>query len=211
MVISSKMCGIVSFLSAMMLACASTSNAPEFMKSKIVERMGVLGETPRWATGEVAMYEEKGNLVFVNVTSMGGDARTEACVRSAEERGRAEMLRFIKDNITASGQLSDESAAKDPAVESLIAFLSQGQLSGARIGARYWEKREETDTSGNRVLRIRCAAQVTISKTDLESQMRTALNGGRAGNPEIRERLLNAQKSFIDNLGKGASENSPKE
>ena len=198
-------------VSSTLISCTSSPHAPEFKKSRVIERIGDLEETPKWATGEISMYEEKGNLVYVNATSMSGDARTEACIRAAEERGRAEMLRFIKDNVTASGQLSEESASRDPAVESLIAFLSQGQISGARIGARYWEKREETDASGNRVLRIRCAAQVTILKSDLESQMRTALNGGRSGNPEIRERLLNAQKSFIDNLGKGTSENLAKE
>jgi hypothetical protein len=181
------------------IACTSVSG-PEFKKSAVVERMGDADETPKWASGENGMFEEKGQAVYVNIMTMSGDSRTEACVRAAEERGRVDMLRYIKDNITTSGQLNEDSVTKDPAMEGLTAFLAQGQLSGVRVGARYWEKREESDTSGNRVLRLRCAAQAAISKADLDNQMRAAINRGKGGNPEIREQLLGAQKSFIDSI-----------
>jgi hypothetical protein len=185
---------------ASILSCATTHRAPEFKKSRVIERIGDLEETPKWASGEVSMFEEKGNAVFVNTASMSGDARTEACVRAAAERGRAEMLRYVKDSVTTSGQLNEESSSKDPGVESLVAFLAQGNLSGVKVGAQYWEKREESDASGVSVLRIHCAAQITISKTSLEKQLREAINGERSGNPQIRERLLEAQKKFIDGL-----------
>jgi hypothetical protein len=41
-----------------------------------------------------------------------------------------------------------------------------------------------------------------IEKAVLEKQLRDAMSGGMQGNPEIRQKLLNAQKDFIDNFGK---------
>jgi hypothetical protein len=67
---------------------------------------------------------------------------------------------------------------------------------------RYWEKRVESNSSGTRELKLACAAKMGIEKGVLEKQLRDALSGGMQGNPEIRQKLLNAQKDFIDNFGK---------
>ena len=64
--------------------------------------------------------------------------------------------------------------------------------------AKYWEKVEESDSSGSRVLRIRCAAKVGIAKAQLAEQLRAAT--GTSGNAEMRAKLLEQQKQFIDGL-----------
>lgn len=189
-------------LEIILVGCASTG--PTYEGSRVVERMGAKRETPLWSTGEAALIEDKGEVVFVSTTSMSGDTRTEACMRVAEETGRAQMLRYIRDAITSGGQVSELSASGDPGVESLTAYLSEGKLSGARIAARYWEKREESDSTGTRVLRVHCAAKVGIPKAVLDKQLRQAINGGE-GNAAIRAKLLEAQKSFIDNISKSST------
>ena len=189
--------GIIGFI----CSCSSLPSKLEFKASKVIERIGGKDETPQWATGEQALIQEGNQVFFINSTTMSGNARTESCLRAAEETGRAQMLRYIKDAMTASGQVNELSASNDPGVESLTAFLSQGKISGASIAARYWEKKEESDVSGERVLRLRCAAKVAISKAILEKQLRDAIGGGE-GNKELREKLIGAQKQFIDGIAK---------
>jgi hypothetical protein len=141
---------------------------------------------------------------------MSGDARPDACNSAAGDIGRGEILRQIKDNISISGQLSESSASSDPATESLLAFLSQRSLSGVNVGARYWERREESDSAGIRVLRVFCATKVAISKSLLKRQIRDAIDGAPGGNPEIRAKLQKAQESFFDNLAGGSSDGTAK-
>ena len=86
------------------------------------------------------------------------------------------------------------------AIENLTAFLSMGRLSGAQVAERYWERKEESDAQGNRVLRLHCATKIAINKASLERQLRDATTV-RGGNPEIREKLLQAQKDFIEGVG----------
>lgn len=189
-------------LMCFVVSCASSPSRRGYDASRVIERIGGKTETPVWASGEKALVEENSQVQFVNTISMSGDARPEACVRAAEETGRAQMMRYIKDALTSAGQVSELSSTDDPAVESLTAFLAQGRISGASIAGRYWEKREESDASGERVLRLHCAAKVAVSKTVLEKQLRDSISGTQ-GNPEIRKKLLDAQKTFIDGLAQG--------
>jgi hypothetical protein len=185
-------------------SCVSSGPNREFEPARIVERMGDRSESPEWTHGDSSMSEEAGNVIFVNVVTMSGDSRPEACTKAASLDAKAEMLKHIKENITASGQLSEDAVQSDPAFESLTAFLSQGELNGAKIAERYWERREESSVDGLRVLRIKCAAKVSISKSTLAKMLREATTKVSSGNPEIREKLLEAQKNFIDSVGEPA-------
>lgn len=135
---------------------------------KVVDRIGSGKVTPDWASGEQPFFEESGQVTFVNTFSMSGDSRPEACNNAAADSGRAQILRQVKDHLTTSGQLSDVSSSSDPGVESLMAFLAQGKLLGVKVTGRYWERREESDASANRVLRLFCATKVSIAKSLLE-------------------------------------------
>lgn len=190
------------FILLTQLNCA-TSGSPGYSESKVIERIGGREATPEWTFGETPMSIENGDVVFVNIVSMSGNSRAESCLKSAELDGRSKFLRYIQENITTSGQLNEISATDDPAYESLTAFLSQGKLSGAKTTARYWEKREESDESGARVLRLKCAVKVALKKSELEKQMRAATGNG--GNKEIRDQLINAQKVFIESISEGSS------
>lgn len=199
--------GLLSLGAALTTGCRSTTpGAPDFEAAEVIERIGGADETPAWATGAVALEEKDGMVAFISMSSMAGDARVEACMRAAEEGARANMMRHIRDGITTSGQVSELSASSDPGVEALTAFLAQGHVSGVKVAERYWEKRVESASSGARVLKLNCAAKVAIDKTNLEKQLRDAISGP-SGNPEIREKLLNAQKTFIENLGKESAAN----
>lgn len=188
------------FLPVVLAISCTTPGKNQFESSRVIERIGGANETPAWATGSNPIDEEKGDVIFINTLSMSGDTRPEACTKASGDTARTEILRYIKDNLTASGQVAEASGSGDPAVESLIAFLSQGKLSGVKVVSRYWEKREESDSTGVRVLRVHCAAKVAIPKQILAQQLREATGGG-GGNPEIRQKLLEQQKKFLDSIG----------
>jgi hypothetical protein len=177
------------------------SSEPSFEASRVIERVGGMKETPSWATGMEPMLEEKGMVVYIQTLTMEGNSRPEACLKAASDLGRAEFVRQIKDGITAAGQVTEGSATSDVAIESSVAYLSNLKLSGSRITGRYWEKFEESDSGSNRVLKIRCAAKVAISKSLLDQQIRKATETNSA-NPQIRKRLLDGQKAFLDQIAK---------
>lgn len=181
-------------LSLLLTGCVT---GKEFKPAEVVERIGERDETPEWATGESPMTKDDGDILFVSSLSMAGDARTEACMKAADLDAKAAILRYVKDNVTTSGQLNE--AGGDPSYEQLTAFLSQGTLTGVATKARYWERREESSPEGDRVLRTRCAAQVSIKRADLERQLQAAMGNG--GNAEIREKLLKAQTDFLEQAG----------
>lgn len=182
------------FLCLMLTGCVTGKG---FKAAEVVERIGERDETPEWAHGETAMTKDGGDVLFVSSLSMAGDARTEACMKASELDARAAILRYVKDAVTTSGQLNE--AGGDPAYEQLTAFLSQGTLTGVATRGRYWERREESSPDGDRVLRTRCAAQVSIKRVDLERQLQAAMGSG--GNAEIRQKLLKAQTDFLEQAG----------
>jgi hypothetical protein len=186
-------------LSSALLSCVTTPSGPEYRESRVVERIGKAKETPSWAEGIVTMFEDGQDAVFTSTMTMSGDSRPEACLKAADLDSRSMMLRHIKDTLTASGQLNEVSATSDPGYEGLIAYLSQGKITGAKTTERYWEKAEESDSAGARVLRLRCAVKVAVKKTELQRQMREATEV-KAGNAEIRKKLLQAQGEFIEGL-----------
>jgi len=186
-------------------SCATTSSSTKsFEKARVVERMRDADKTPEWAYGETAMHEENGDVVFTNLITMRGDSRPEACMKSADMDARAQMLRHIKDNLVTSGQLNEVSASDDPGYESLTAFFSSGKITGAKVAARYWERTEESSESGERVLRLKCAAKVAVKKSELAKQMREAIDGPR-GDAKVRDALHKATNNFINGLSPDAA------
>jgi len=189
---------------ACLSSCVTTPPKPEYEASRVVERIGDKEDTPEWAHADAAMMYEGADVAFIHQMSMAGNSRSEACLKAAELDGRAAMIRYIKENISASGQVNETNALSDPGYEALTAFLAQGKLSGVHVKERYWEKREESSESGERVLRMRCVVRLAVDRNTLEQQLREALNGGKGGNPKIREQLLESQKNFFENIGKEA-------
>lgn len=189
----------VSILAILMSSCTTTGSSPEFKESRVVERMGKASESPAWTDGSVPMSEEGQDVVFTGILTMSGDSRSEACMKAADLDARAMMLRHIKDTLTSSGQLNEVSASTDPGYEGLVAFLSNGSIKGARTTLRYWEKVEESSAAGTRVLKLKCAVKIAVTKADLAKQMRDA-SDVPAGNAEIREKLHKAQGDFIESL-----------
>ena len=196
-------------MTAVALTACTTSGKPSFQKSTVIERMGDRSETPEWVHGENAMVTEGGTVQFIYFMTVSGNSRPDACLKAVDLDSRTAALRYIKDNLTASGQLNEQSVVEDPSFESLTAFLSQGSLSGASIASRYWEKREESSESGERVLRMKCAVKLAVKRSDLERQLRQAM--GLGGNQEVREKLVKAQTEFIDGLSKPKETESKRE
>ena len=194
----------VSLAVILITGCTTTKiQQPEFEASRVIERIGNVSETPEWSLGAEPLSNENGQVYFVSTITMAGDSRPEACISAASNLARVQILRQIKDHLTSSGQLSEESASSDPSLESLTAYLAQGTLSGVKVAKSYWEKREESDVAGMRVLRVRCASKVSIARSVLEKQLRAAIDGTGGGNPEVRKKLLEAQNNFLDSLSSG--------
>ena len=182
--------------------CMSTQRAiePEFEASEVLERVGELAQRPDWANGSEPIFKELGNVTFISTLTMTGNARPDACTQTAANFARGNILREVQENITLSGQINEQLSATDPAIESLMAYLAQGKLSGARVARNYWEKRVESDQTGRRVLKIYCAAAVVISEDDLRSQIYAAIDGSNKAEPAIREKLKQAHESFLESL-----------
>ena len=176
-----------------------TASTKEFKESRVIEKIANKSETPAWADGSIAMAEESSDVIFVSQVSMGANSRTEACLKAAELDGRSSMARYIKEHISTSGQVNERDAASDPGYEALTAFLSQSKLSGVKTTQRYWEKVEQSDESGERVLKLRCVAKLAVNKAELQRQLREATTAN-GGNAQIRASLLNAQSSFFEGL-----------
>lgn len=189
-------------VTVLLAGCVTAPAKPEYQESRVLERVGGKDETPEWADGTHSMEEAGADVIFVAQTTMGGNSRTEACVKAAELDGRASMLRYVKENISASGQVNETDAASDPGYESLTAFLSSGKLSGIKTTAKYWEKVEQSDEGGDRVLKVRCVVKLAIKKSDLQRQLREA-TAASGGNPKVHDALINAQSQFFENLGGG--------
>ncbi len=194
-------------ITALLPSC-TTPDHPEYKASAIIERVGGQSETPKWSHGEKVMWQEGGEIFFVHTMQMDGDNRPEACMKAAALESKTEMLRYIKEAITSSGQVSEMGSSTDPAFESLTAFLSQGTVNGVAVKEQYWEKMEVSETSGERRLKVRCASKVAVKRSDLERQLREASSPKVVGNPKIRDSLINAQKDFLDNVGKGEAKSN---
>ena len=184
------------------LIVAGCSSSPKYVKTEIISNSTKTLETPEWVLNPSIMHEEGTNIVFIHKVTLSGSSRPDACVSMARTQAVGEMMKYIKNAVTTSGQVEDLNSSSDPSLSSLTAFLSQGNISGAKVTTSYWEQTMEADESGFKpTKKLMCAVQVAIEKSVLDKQMRDAINGTPGGNPEIRRKLLDAQKSFIDNVG----------
>lgn len=177
-----------------------THSGPSFEETEIIERMEGYDETPMFATGRKTMWTEDKDAIFANIILMSGNTRPDACMKAASLGAKTAMLKYIKEQVTTSGQLAEDSAQEDPGYESLTAFLSQGSISGAKVIEQYYDRREVSEASGARVLKLKCAAKISVNKNHLAKQLREATNKGPKGNKEVRKKLIEAQKNFIENL-----------
>lgn len=189
-----------------LVGCSSS----KYVKTEVVNNSDRTLKTPAWVLSSKVLNEENGQIVYIYKMSLDASSRPDACVAMARSQALAEMLKYIKNAVTASGQVEDLNSSSDPSYSSLTAFLSQGNISGAEVTDNYWEQTMESDASGLRpVKRLLCAVKVGIDKQNLDKQMRDAINGAPGGNPEIRKKLIDAQKNFIDNVGNQGSTLAP--
>lgn len=186
-------------LSLFLTSCSTTSSGPLFESSQVLDRMGDLSKSPEWATGAKPITEEGGNVIYTSVLILSGDARPDACMRMAEEQSRGRFLREIKDQIATTGQVNEIDAESDPAWESLSTFAAKGQLSGARTTERFWERKVQSDGTGNRILKLHCASRVAIRREILQKQINDVLRNSK-GNPVVREKLQKFHEDYLDGL-----------
>lgn len=191
-------CGLM--LAILAVGCSST----KMIRTEIINNSDKTMKTPDWVLSSKAMDEENGNVIFLYKLNLDGSARPDACVSMARTQAVGEMMKYIKNSVTASGQVEELNASSDPSMSSLTAFLSQGHVSGAKVTNTYWEQTIESDKAGLMPpsKKLMCAAKVQIDKDILDKQMRDAINGTPGGNPEVRKKLIDAQKNFIENVGK---------
>lgn len=186
----------------LILAVAACSSSPHAVKHEVINNSDNTLKTPDWVLNSKLMNEEAGNLVFIHKMNLDGSARPDACIAMARTQAIGEMMKYIKTSVTASGQVEDLNDSSDPSMSSLTAFLSQGNVSGSKVTNAYWEQSVDGDETGMRpTKKLMCAVQVSIDKGTLERQMRDAINGAPGGNPEVRKKLLEAQKKFIESVG----------
>lgn len=179
--------------------CSSTKNVqPEFFASSVIERIGGVDEAPKWTIGDISLLEEGGNFLYSYTITMGGSSQTDSCVNAAELKAKSQIVQYIKTAITESGQLA-ENTQNNSGYEGITAFVASGKLSGVKLVARYWEKIQEPDSFGNKTLKLRCAARVSITKAELARQLEDQVAKAKV-NAEIKAKLLAAQEKFLANV-----------
>ena len=197
---------LVAFNLGLCFLVVTGCQSPNVIKSEVINNSNRTLKTPDWVLTEEPMREENDNFVFAHKVYLDGAARPDACVSMARTQASGEMMKYIKNSVTTSGQVEDLNGSNDPSYSSLTAFLSQGNLSGAKVKETYWEQTLESDSTGIKpVKKLMCAVKVTIEKQILDKQMRDAISGAPGGNPEVRRKLLDAQKNFIDSVGESSS------
>jgi hypothetical protein len=199
------------YAAASLLLMIQSCTSSNYVKKEVIANSINNLKTPEWVLNSNILLEEQSNVTFIHKVNLNGSARPDSCVSIARTQALAEMMKYIKNSVTSSGQVEDLNASSDPSYSSLTAFLSQGNISGAKVTTTYWEQTMESDDSGVRpIKKLMCAVKVNIDKAILDKQMRDAINGAPGGNPEIRNKLLEAQKTFIDGVGKKDSDSSTK-
>jgi len=199
------------YAAASLLLMIQSCTSSNYVKKEVIANSINNLKTPEWVLNSNILLEEQSNVIFIHKVNLNGSARPDSCVSIARTQALAEMMKYIKNSVTSSGQVEDLNASSDPSYSSLTAFLSQGNISGAKVTTTYWEQTMESDDSGVRpIKKLMCAVKVNIDKGVLDKQMRDAINGAPGGNPEIRKKLLEAQKTFIDGVGKKDSDSSTK-
>ena len=196
-------------LAFLVVGCANNTQTsinadpPKYQKTEVLERLGNIDETPSWANRSKVMWKDKNEVVFVSTLQFDGDSRPESCMKAASLDGKAQILSFIKENITTSGQLSELDASSDPAFESLTAFISQGKINGVSVKERYWERVETSTVNRARVLKLNCASKIAIKESDLKRQLSAATRSAPEGNKKVRDALIDAQVEFLNELPAG--------
>jgi len=194
-----KTAGLLALIALGLGGCASS---PSYVKSEVIANSDRSLKTPTWVLSEQNILTEGSDIVFVHKVYLEGSGRPDACVAMARTQAVGEMLKTIKTAITSSGQVEALNTTSDPSYSALTAFLSQGNISGARLTESYWEQSMEPDSTGFQAQkRLMCAVKVRMEKSLLERQIQEALQGTPGGNPEIRRKLINAQKDFLESVG----------
>jgi hypothetical protein len=173
-------------------ACATTS-----YHTQIVERIANKTETPQWSYIEKSTQEENNNLLFGYTTTTENTKRPEICLKVAEESAKANILRYVKDNVTHSGQTS-ETTSNDLNLESLTTWISMGKLNSINTQDRYWEIIQD-NIQGNITFKLRCAVRVSISKTELAKQIKEANQPKNNINEVVRKAQEDKTTEFIKN------------
>jgi hypothetical protein len=198
-----KIFGMIGSLAV--LGCTSSRGTlpvqPEFFASSVIERIGGAEKTPAWTVGDVPLVEEGNNMLYAYTIIMAGGSRTDSCVNAAELKAKSQIVQYIKISITESGQLNENANQDNSSYEGLTAFLSSGKLSSVKLVARYWEKVQESNQYGNRTMKLRCAARVSITRAELTKQLEDAVEKAKVSQ-EMKAKLQQAQQKFIESVAK---------
>lgn len=178
--------------------CVTGSQSPSFEKSKVIETMNE-NDRPDWTKKDETVFEEGGDVSIVAILTMNASARPEACLKASTLDGQGQLVQHVKAGVTSSAQLLESSVSEDPGYEALTAMLSQGSIQGSRVTGKHWERVQQSDESGARILKLHCYSKVSVKKAELARMMREATNK-QSGNAQIRQKLLDAQSKYLENL-----------
>lgn len=181
------------------LAC-SVSSAADNYSPIVTERLGRATETPQWTYGAKVMWQDKDSVIFAYSLEMSGVSRPSICMKAASLQARTEMRRYISESISSRELLSQADLSSDPEFEAITASLAQGSIKGASVKEQYWEKVLKTDVRGEKRLRMRCSSKVQVTRADLDKQLERTIVAKTAKNPEMRQALMKAQTTFLDDL-----------
>jgi hypothetical protein len=158
--------------------CISSIKNPskvEIEPDKVISRIDDLSSRPEWLKESEPFKIVNGKVYSLGVTSIPGDQRTEAAMRVAENNAKASISNAIEQKLEFIFQNAEEGAVMGADQARYIGAEASSLItSSIRPDKRYWEKIATTSESGDRIIRFKVFALISMPEDDFKKAVLNA-------------------------------------
>lgn len=159
------------------ISCSTSSK--DLHKDVVISRIDDLKERPSWFKESVDSEFSGDYLIFWGRSTLKNNERPEIGYKIAELNAKSKIANYVSEKIKTISQSADELGAQDQSIfRSIITQKAKVKLSQIRVGKKYWEKVETSDSRGERGIEYRIFQSVIIKKEDLSKLVFEALKEG---------------------------------
>ncbi len=156
---------------AVVAGCSSAPKnpSPENSPDKVLSRINDMSSRPSWLNEERPFDVKEGVVTSLGQTTIPGSDRVEAAYNIADNNAKGAICSAIESRLEVIFQGAEEGTAIDSTQARRIgAEACKITTSSIRPGTRYWEKVAMSIDSGERVIRYKVFATVTMFETDFK-------------------------------------------
>lgn len=196
----------------LLLGCSSAFKLPssENDPDRVIARIDDLSSRPSWLKESEPFKIKDGMVISLGQSTIAGGDRVEAAYRIAENNAKGAISSAIEARLEAIFQNAEEGTSMDATQARYIgAEASKVTSSSLRLGNRYWEKVATTQDDGQRVIRYKVFATVTMPESEFKQAILDAARKrqGKGGlSADFAKKVSDHWDQFV---GATKSENSP--